>query len=41
MKDGELFGPVNTYTTHEQVFAWMRLMMGAYPGTFIELKGAA
>lgn len=32
-KNGENHGDVFEAQTHEQVFAWLRLMIGAYPGT--------
>lgn len=39
-KNAQIFGSVSTYATYEQVFAWLRLVMGAYPGTFVEFKEA-
>lgn len=32
-RDGEQFGAIFEATSHEQVFAWLRLVIGAYPGT--------
>jgi len=34
MKDGAMYGGESTFTTLEEVFAWLRLMLGAYPDTF-------
>lgn len=39
-KDGQLYGPINEFNTHEQVFAWQRLVMGSYPGTGTMEKAA-
>lgn len=33
IRKGLLYGPIFEATTHEQVFAWLRLTMGTYPGT--------
>lgn len=30
-------GEVFIASTHEQLFAWLRLMLGAYPGTYWEV----
>jgi hypothetical protein len=32
-KDGIVYGNVFEAATHEAVFAWLRLVMGEYPGT--------
>lgn len=32
-KNGENYGEHFEARDHEQVFAWLRLMMGSYPGT--------
>lgn len=32
-RDGKLVGDIFEASTYEQAFAWLRLMMGAYPGT--------